>query len=147
MEFLDPVRDWLGGGSLTLWTIIAGLVVVWLAFKIVSFGLKVLTLIVAVAMFVSVAPWSGEDVDNAPARCAAAAVEEAAEGWRTVLTKRITVDQVSEGAECADGDIGLASGDAVVKLRTFYDLPFQTWDVTADGAAPRFETPELDTDT
>lgn len=143
MEFLDPVRDWLGGGSLSLWTIIAALVVLWLAFKVVSLGLKLLALAIAVAMFVSLAPWSGEDVDSDAARCAARAVEAAAEGWRTVLTKRITVDEVSDGATCEEDGVGLASGDAVVKLRTFYDLPFQTWDVDAEGAAPRFEAVDL----
>ncbi|MDX1620401.1 MAG: hypothetical protein R3320_05390 [Nitriliruptorales bacterium] len=143
MEFLDPVREWLGGGSLTLWTVIAGLVVVWLAFKVVSLGLKILALVVAVALFVSIAPWSGEDVDSDAARCAAAEVEETAEGWRSALTKRITVEQVSEDAQCQGDEVGLEQGTAVVKLRTFYDLPFQTWDVDSEGAAPRFDTPDL----
>lgn len=139
MEFLAPVRDWLGGGSLSLWTVIAGVFVLWLAFKVATLGLKLLSLVVAVALFVSVAPWSGEDVESQAARCAAAAVEAEAAGWRTAATKRITVEQVSDGATCTDGRQGLASGNAVVRLRTFYDLPFQTWDVDSSGAAPRFD--------
>lgn len=136
---LDALRDELGGGTLSLWMMIAGVVALWLAIKAVSALLRLVALTVAVVLFLGVAPWAGEDVDSDPAACARALVEEQAEGWRTVVAKRVTVDEVSPDAACDEDGIGLSAGSAVVKLRTFFDVPFQTWDVDDQGATVRFD--------
>lgn len=136
---LDPLRDLLGGGTLSLWVVIAGLLAVWIAVKAVGTLLRLAAFGIAIALFLSAAPWAGEDVETDAAACAASLVEQEASGWQTALTKRITVAEVSPDAACAGDEVGLARGTAVVKLRTFYDLPYQTWDVDGAAAEARFD--------
>ncbi len=138
---LDPIRDGLGGGQLSLWLIIAGVVLLWLAVRAVKMVIRLALGGVAVALFMGTVPWAGTAVEGAPADCAAAAVAEASGGWQTNLTKRITTEQVSTDAACQQDGVGLETGSAVVRLRSFYDLPFQTWDVTPDGAEARLDLP------
>ncbi len=138
---LGPVRDALGGGQLSLWLIIGGLVLLWLAVKAVKMVVRLALGAVAVALFMGTVPWAGTAVEGAPADCAAAAVAEAASGWQTNLTKRVTAEEVSEDAACQPDGVGLDAGSAVVRLRSFYDLPFQTWDVTPVGPEARLDLP------
>ena len=138
---LDPIRDALGGGQLSLWVIVAGIVVVWLAVRAVRFVVRLAMVALAAALFLGTVPWAGSAVEGAPADCAATAVAEAAGGWPSNLTKRVTTEQVSDDATCQQDGSGLESGSAVVRLRTFYDVPFQTWDVTPQGSEPRRALP------
>lgn len=138
---LDPIRDGLGGGQLSLWLIIAGVVLLWLAVKAVKMVARLALGAVAVALFMGTVPWAGTAVQGAPADCAAAAVAEAATGWQTNLTKRVTTEEISADATCQPDGVGLEAGSAVVRLRSFYDLPFQTWDVTPDGPDARLDLP------
>lgn len=138
---LDPLRDGLGGGQLSLWLIVAGVILLWLALKAVKMVVRLALGGVAVALFMGTVPWAGTAVEGAPADCAAAAVAEATDGWQTNLTKRVTTEQVSTDAACQPDGIGLQAGSAVVRLRSFYDLPFQTWDVTPAGPDARLDLP------
>lgn len=138
---LEQIRDALGGGTLSLWLIIAGVVVVWLALKAVKMVVRLALGGIAVALFMGTVPWGGTPVQGAPAGCAAAEVAEAASGWQTTLTKRVTTEEVSSDARCQDDGTGLVAGSAVVRLRSVYDLPFQTWDVTPEGAESRLDLP------
>lgn len=138
---LDPVRDALGGGQLSLWMIVAGVVAVWLAVRAVKFAVRLAMVALAAALFMGTVPWAGGAAQGAPADCAATAVAETAGGWPSNLTKRVTTEEVSGDATCQDDGSGLASGTAVVRLRSFYDIPFQTWDVDAEGARPRRDLP------
>lgn len=144
MEFLDPIRDALGGGTLSLWMIIGALVLVWLAVKAVKFAVKIALFAGAAAVFLGgTVPWAGADLQSTAADCARAAVEREADGWQSVITKRITVETVSEDAACNGTADGLSAGAAVVKLRSFFDLPFQTWDVTPEGADARLDVDDI----
>ena len=80
-------------------------------------------------------------MEGAPADCAAAEVTATASGWQATLTKRVTTEEVSPDAACQEDGVGLRAGSAVVRSRSFYDLPFQTWDVTPEGAEPRLDLP------
>lgn len=137
----DSVRDALGGGNLTLWLILGGIVAIWLAIRAVKFGLKLALGAAGLALWLGTAPWAGQPVEGPVADCAAAEVATTASGWQTNLTKRITVEEVSADARCDGDGQGLAAGSAVVKLRTFYDVPFQTWDLTPEGATSRMALP------
>ena len=142
METLLPsIPDALGGGTLSVWLIVGGLVLVWLALKAVKFVVRLALGGLAVALVMGTVPWAGSAVEGAPADCAAAAVVDATTGWQSNLTKRVTAEEVSDDARCREDGTGLASGSAVVRSRSFYDLPFQTWDVTADGAVSRLDLP------
>lgn len=138
---LEPIREALGGGQLTMWLILGGIVAGWLALKAVKAVIKLALGVVAATLVLGTAPWAGSAVPGAPADCAAAAVSAAASGWQTNLTKRVTTEELSTDATCANDGVGLSAGSAVVRLRTFYDLPFQTWDVTPDGPEARFDLP------
>ena len=138
---LEPIRDALGGGQLSLWVIVAGVVAVWLAVRAVRFVVRLAMVALAAALFMGTVPWAGSAVEGAPADCAANAVAEAAGGWPSNLTKRVTTEQVSDDATCQQDGTGLATGSAVVRLRTFYDVPFQTWEVTPQGPEPRRALP------
>lgn len=143
---LDRASDALGGGTLTIWIVLAGLVALYLAYKAVKLVVKLVALSVAGVLFLGTAPWAGEPVTGATADCAAAVVERGATGWQTNLTKRITVEELDPAASCDSSGVGLAQGSALVRLRTWWDVPFQTWDVTPDGATARLEVPDLDGD-
>lgn len=138
---LDPIRDALGGGQLSLWMIVAGVLAVWVAVKAVKFVVRLAMVALAAALFMGTVPWSGSAVQGAPADCAATAVADAAGGWPSSLTKRVTTEEVSDDATCRPDGSGLASGSATVRLRTFYDVPFQTWDVTPEGPEPHRALP------
>ena len=141
IELLDRAQEALGGGTLSVWLIAAGLLALFLAYKAVKFAMKLVALATAAVLFLGTAPWAGEPVTGATAECAGAAVEQAASGWQTNLTKRITVEALSPDAACADSGVGLASGSAEAKLRSFWDVPFQTWDITPDTVEPRVDLP------
>lgn len=141
-EIIDQVRDALGGGTLTVWLVVAGVVALFLAYKAVTFVVKLAAFATAAVLFLGTAPWSGAPVTGDTAGCAAAVVERGATGWQTHLTKRVTVEELSPDARCRDSGIGLARGSATVKLRTFWDVPFQTWEVTPEGAESRIELPQ-----
>lgn len=143
LELLDRVREGLGGGNLTIYLVVGGLVAVYLAYRAAKFAVKLVALGTAAVLFLGTAPWAGEPITGAAAECAAAIVEREAAGWQQHLTKRITVAELSGDAACADADVGLSAGTATVKLRSFWDVPFQTWEVTPDGATPRTEMPDL----
>ena len=55
-DLFDPVRDALGGGNLTLWLVIGGVVVLWLAMKAVKMAMRLVLGSVALAMFLGTAP-------------------------------------------------------------------------------------------
>lgn len=143
MEIFDGIQDALGGGNLSMWLIIGGLVALWLAIKAVKMVVKLALVGAGAVLFLGTVPWSGAAIESSAADCAIAAVAEASTGWETNITKRITVENISGDAACAGGGVGLAEGVAVVRLRTFYDLPFQTWDVTPGVAEPRTDLPDL----
>jgi hypothetical protein len=136
-EMLQPVQEALGGGTLSLWLVVGGLVVLWLAVRAVKMVARLALGGIAVALMMGTVPWGGTAVEGAPADCAAAEVTAATTGWQATLTKRVTAEDVSPDATCRDDASGLASGTAVVRSRSFYDLPFETWDVTPSGAEAR----------
>lgn len=136
MEILDGLRDALGGGTLSLWMLGGGAVALWLAWKAVVTTVRLALLAGAAFLLLGVVPWSGSPVEGEVADCAAAAVSEANSGVQAFITKRVTVAELSPEAACAGGE-GLVSGTATVRTRTFADIPFRTWTVTADGAMPR----------
>lgn len=138
---LEPIQDALGGGTLSLWLLVGGAVVLWLAVRAVKMVVRLALGGIAVALVMGTVPWGGTAVEGAAADCAAAAVTEATTGWEATLTKRVTTEEVSDDAACRDDGVGLAAGSAVVRSRSFYDLPFQTWDVTPDGPDARLDLP------
>lgn len=136
------VTDLTGGGNLTVWLVVGGVVALWIAYKAVKLVMKLVSLAVGATLLLGTAPWAGTQV-AAPedvVACVVRAVEEAASGWQTNLTKRVTVEELSADAACS-GDTGLANGTAVARLRTFYDVPFETWDVDPSGATTRLRLP------
>lgn len=145
MEFFDGIRDLLGGGNLSLWLVVGGLIAVWLAIKAVKMVVRLALLAIGAALWLGTVPWAGAAIEGPAADCAVAAVAEASTGWETNITKRITVENVSADATCDADGVGLATGAAVVRLRSFYDVPFQTWDVTPDVVEARSDLPDLPT--
>lgn len=140
---LGPLKDLLGGGVGTLWMVGGGLLLIWLAFKIVKFTMKVLALGVGVALLLSAAPWASDGVDAPAAECARQAVEDAMTTVESIVAKRVTIKVVSDDARCNGDKSGLASGTATARLRTFYDLPIQEYAVDREGATPRFDVPDV----
>ena len=138
---LDPIQEALGGGTLSLWLIIGGVIVVWLAVKAVKMVVRLALGGIAIALLMGTVPWAGTPVEGAPADCAAAEVTATASGWQATVTKRVTTEEVSPDAACQEDGVGLQAGSAVVRSRSFYDLPFQTWDVGPEGAEPRLDLP------
>jgi hypothetical protein len=145
MEIFDGIGDLLGGGNLSLWLIIGGVIAVWLAIKAVKTIVRLALLAVGAALWLGVAPWAGAAIEGPASECAIAAVAEAATGWESNITKRITVENISADAACDEDGVGLSVGGAVVRLRSSYDLPFQTWDVTPAVVEPRTDLPDLPT--
>lgn len=141
VDLTGRVQDALGGGTLSLWLIVGGIVALFLAYKAVKLVAKLVALATAAVLFLGTAPWSGEPVTGDTAACVEAAVEQAASGWQTHLTKRITVASLSPDASCTPSGTGLQTGTGEAQLRTFWDIPFQTWDVTTAGAEPRSGLP------
>ncbi len=138
---LDAIQDALGGGTLSLWLILGGLLVVWLAVKAVKMVVRLALGGIAIALVMGTVPWAGTPVEGAPADCAAAEVTASASGWQATITKRVTTEEVSPDAQCRQDGVGLRTGTALVRSRTFYDLPFQTWEVTPEGAEARLDLP------
>lgn len=136
MDLLDPLKDLFGGGTLTPILIVGGLVALYVAYKLVKFVSRMIALGVAAVLFLGTAPFASAEVDGPAAACAMRAVEEALGSWQAVTTKRITVEEVSSDAACTTDEQGLTTGTATVKLRTFYDVPTQTWSVTPGSAQP-----------
>lgn len=132
--FFDRVKDLFGGGLLTPIMIAAGLLVLYLAIKAVGSFLKIMMLLGAAGLFVGVAPWSGDSpVDTPVASCAAAQATDDLDGLLAVATKRVTVKSVGDDARCNRRKTRLARGSAEVQLRTFYDLPFRTVQISGGG--------------
>ncbi len=140
---LGPIQDALGGGAAALWMVGGGAFLIWLAFKLVKFTAKILTLGIGIAMLLSAAPWASDGVDSPAADCARQAVEDAMSTSESLIAKRVTVKATSDDAACNGAGDGLAVGTATARLRTFYDLPFQEYEVDADGAVPRFDVPDV----
>lgn len=139
---LDPVKDALGGGTLTVWLIGGGVVLLWLATKMVKFAVKMTVFAIGGALLLSAAPWASEGIDTPAGDCARQAVEAAMNTVEDLVAKRVTVDDASADAACnADGD-GLRAGTAKARLRTVYDIPFQEFTVDAEGATPRLDIPD-----
>lgn len=139
MEFLDPLTEWFGGGAMTPIMLVGGAIALYVAFRVARFVMRLAALAVAAVLFVGTAPLTSGEVTGPVATCAMRAVEEPLGWWQTLATKRITVEELSDDARCSGDEQGLAAGEATVKLRTFYDVPIQTWAVSADGArAERF---------
>ncbi len=141
-EVLDQAQELFGGGALSPLLIAGGIAALWIAWKAVKFVMRLVALAVGVFLLVSIAPWSGADTDGRVADCARAAVEAELGSWQTTITKRVTVEELDPSAACASGDVGLRAGTAVVKLRSFYDIPFQTWDVAPSSVEPRIDLPD-----
>lgn len=135
MDLFQPINDLFGGGSLTPILVVGGLVALYLAFKLVKLVMKFVALAVAAVLFLGTAPLASNEVSGPAAACAQAGVEHALGTWQSLSTKQITVEALSDDAACAEGGVGLATGTAELKLRTFYDLPTQTWSVTPAGAS------------
>lgn len=133
MELIDGVRDALGGGTLSIWMLLGGAVALWLAWKAVVTTVRLALVAGAAFLLLGVVPWSGEPIEGAEADCAAAAVVDANAGVLAALTKRVTVEELSQDATC-DRRGRLASGTATVRTRTWADLPLRTWTATPDGA-------------
>lgn len=138
----DLLTEITGGGNLTIYLVIGGVVFLWIAYKAVKFVMRLVALATGAGLLLATAPWTGAAIDTPPevVTCVVRAVEDAASGWQTNLTKRVTVEELSADAACA-GDSGLSSGSAVARLRTFYDVPFETWDVGPSGATTRLRLP------
>ncbi len=135
MDLLAPLQDLFGGGTLTPILIIGGLIALYVAYKLVKLVARLAALAVAGVLFVGTAPLASADVEGSAAECAMRAVEDALGSWQAMSTKRVTVEELSADAACdAEGD-GLGAGTATVKLRTFYDIPTQTWSVSPAGAS------------
>lgn len=137
MALFEWVRDALGGGTLSFWMLGLGIVALWLALKAVVTTVKLALLAGAAFLLLGVFPWAGEPVQGEAATCAAEAVADANSGVRAFLTKRITVEELSADAACTPDGQTLASGSATVRLRTWADVPFQTWTVSRGGVQPR----------
>lgn len=136
MDLLDPVKDFFGGGTLTPILIGGGLLALYLAYKVVTFTVKLVALAGAAILFAGTVPWASADLDTDAAHCAQRAVQDALDGWEAIATKRVTVEEVTGDATCAPGGDALEAGAATVKLRTFYDLPIRTWRVDPGGTGP-----------
>ncbi|MBW3661737.1 MAG: hypothetical protein KY469_01455 [Actinobacteria bacterium] len=135
-SLLERVGDVFGGGSLTPILIVAGVIALFIAYKAVKLVMRLIALGIGAAFLLGTAPWSGAPpVEGAEAACAEAAVAEALSSWQLTITKRTTVSELSGDAACEGDRSGLASGTATVKLRTFFDIPFQTWRVDSSGAS------------
>lgn len=143
MDFLlDPIKGALGGGTMSLWLIAGGFVVLWLATKMVKMAMRVVVLGIGAAMLLSTAPWTSDGIDSLTGDCALAAVQDAMTPVESVVTKRITIDEVSADAACnVEGD-GLRAGTARARLRTLYDIPFQEYGVSPAGAVARMNLPD-----
>jgi len=143
---LEPIQNLLGGGTGALWMIGGGIVLGWLALKAAKMAMRIVLFSVGGAMLLGSAPWAGAAAVEGPvADCSVAAVIAAMQPWQQTVAKRVTVERITADAACL-GDDALGAGAAEVKLRTMFDIPFQTWDVTAEGAAPRdLDLPAFDT--
>jgi hypothetical protein len=143
MDFLlNPLKDALGGGTLTLWMIGGGLLAFFVATKVVKFALKATVFAIGGAMLLSAAPWSSEGIDTPVAACATQAVQAAMNTVEDLVSKRVTVKETSADAACNAEGNGLSTGTAKARLRTVYDIPFQEFTVDSTGATPRLDIPD-----
>lgn len=140
-ELIGPVRELFGGGTLTPWLVLGGVVLFWLALKAVRTVVKIALLALGGTLLGGVAPWSGAALDTPAAVCATAAVADELRGWPSFLAKRITAEELSPDARCDDDGRGLAAGTGGVKVRSFFDVPYQTWAVDPDGPRPITDLP------
>lgn len=124
----------LFGGGLSPALIVGGLVAAYLAYRAAKFAIKLAFLGVAAMLFLGTVPWAGADIEGDAAACAREAVYAELRGWQELTTKRVTVEEISEDAACATDGIGLTAGGAVVRTRSFFDIPVQTWAVDEQGA-------------
>lgn len=133
-DVITRVSDFFGGGLLGPVMIVAGLVALLVAWKAAKLVLRMLALAATAVLLLGTVPWAGQDVAGPVAACAVSAVQNELSGWQETLTKRITVEELSPDATCTAPEDGLAGGSATVRLRTVFDLPFQSWEVDASGA-------------
>lgn len=126
-EIWQDIENLLGGGTLTIWTIVAALVVLYVAWKAAKFAVRIFAAIVAIALLLSTAPWSTEGIQSGEAPCIAEVVNAQLTTWENIATKRITVDEMNPTTDCLVG--GRIDGSATVRLRTFFDIPFQTIEI------------------
>lgn len=134
MDLFAPVRELFGGGTLTLWLLVGGVLLLLIAVKVAKLFVKVFFIAVAFALFFGTFPWSGESVTGPVAVCALNTTAGEIAGFDQHLVKRITVKSVSDDANCNGDNSGLASGTAVVQFRSFFDVPIRSFDVTPQGA-------------
>jgi membrane protein implicated in regulation of membrane protease activity len=139
-DVFREIQEFLGGGTLTIWIIVGALVFTYVAFKAAKFAVRIFAIIIALALLVSIAPWSDEGEDSDRATCLVEYVTSRLTTWEAIAAKRLTVEDVDATATCQLPQ-GISRGEASVKLRTFYDIPFQTIRVTPDGLDRSFELP------
>ncbi len=140
---LGPIQDLLGGGTLSLWMIGGGIVVIWLGLKIVKMATRVAALAIGGAMILSSAPWSSAGMETPTAACARQAVQDAMTTVESFIAKRITVKELSDDATCNGDESGLARGTATARLRTFYDIPFQEYYLDGAEVTTRLNLPDV----
>lgn len=139
-DVFRDIQQFLGGGTLTIWTIVLSGVFVAIAFKAAKFAARIFAIIVALALLVSIAPWSSEGEESDRATCLVQYVTARLTTWEAVAAKRLTVDDIDAPARCLLPG-GITGGEASVRLRTFYDIPFQTIRVTEEGLDRSWELP------
>lgn len=123
-EIWQDIEQLLGGGTLTIWIVVGSLVMLYVAWKAAKFAVRIFAAIIAIGLLLSIAPWSSEGLQIAETECISEIVNAQLTTWENIATKRITVDDVSPTIRCTVG-LGV-DGSATVRLRTFYDIPFQT---------------------
>ena len=136
MEIFNDIREAIPGGTISPVLIVIAIIFIVVAIKTVGMLLKLLLFTAGIAVALGVAPWAGNPVTGEVAACAADAVNDAAGGWQALAAQRVTVEELSLDAVCAPTLEGLVAGSASVKLRTFFDIPIETWTVDGDGARP-----------
>ncbi|MDX1511722.1 MAG: hypothetical protein R3249_10260 [Nitriliruptorales bacterium] len=138
LDILREIQAWLGGGTLTVWTIVGAGLFTYIAFKAAKFAMRIAAIIVALALLISIAPWSTEGEDSERADCIVDLVTTNLTTLESIATKRMTLDEADALTTCIWGQ-GVRGGAAQVRLRTFYDIPFQTITVTEDGISRSIE--------
>jgi hypothetical protein len=126
-EIWNDIEQLLGGGTLTIWIIVGALVMLYVAWKAAKFAIRIFAAIIAIGLLLSTAPWSSEGLQIAETACISEIVNAQLTTWENIATKRITIDEVSPTINC-NVSLGV-DGSATVRLRTFYDIPFQTIEI------------------
>lgn len=140
LDVLREIQDFLGGGTLTVWIVVLALIFTYIAFKAAKFAMRIFAIVIALALLISIAPWSTEGESGQRADCLVDYVTARLTAWEAIAAKRLTVEDADPTASCQLPQ-GISNGEASVKLRTFYDIPFQTIRVTPEGLDRSFELP------